>query len=150
MKQRNQLCVYVTLLSELLTHNSFEISHIAFHFQTKFHFQHLCFCSFRKSHSVNFSFSGPGIKISVAYQFSFFSFNEILSEKPFSNVVQNRYFLEFWRIYKKTPVLESPFNKIAVLMSHNFIKKLQHSCFPVTFGNFLEHLLYRIPPDNNF
>ena len=62
--------------------------------------------------------------VSAADWLSFFSFNEILSEKPFSNVVQNRYFLEFWRIYKKTPVLESPFNKIAVLMSHNFIKKL--------------------------
>ena len=40
--------------------------------------------------------------------------------------------------YRKTPVLESLFNKLAELKACNFIKKrLQHRCFPVKFAKFL-------------
>ena len=42
----------------------------------------------------------------------------------------------------KTPVLESPFNKVVDLDTYNFIKNsLQHCCFPVTFAHFflIEH-----------
>ena len=41
-------------------------------------------------------------------------------------------------IHKKTPVLESIFNKIADFQACNFIKKwLQHRCFPVNIAKFL-------------
>ena len=55
---------------------------------------------------------------------------------------------------RKTPVLESLFNKVAGLKACNFIKKrLKHSCFPVNIEKILraaffkEHL--RWPPLNN-
>ena len=42
-------------------------------------------------------------------------------------------------IHRKTPVLESLFNKIPDLQACNFIKKrLQHSCFPVNIAKFLK------------
>ena len=42
------------------------------------------------------------------------------------------------KFYRKTPVLESIFNKVAGLKACNFIKKrLQHRCFPVKFAKFL-------------
>ena len=53
---------------------------------------------------------------------------------------------KFRNIHRKTPVLESYFNKIAGLKACNFIKKkLQHSCFPVNIAKlknifFEEHL----------
>ena len=44
----------------------------------------------------------------------------------------------FFEFHKKTPVLESLFNKVAGLRTWNVIKKtLQHSCFPVSFVKFL-------------
>ena len=44
-------------------------------------------------------------------------------------------------------MLASLFNKAAGLEPCNFIKKrLQHSCFPVKFERFLEHLFYRTSP----
>ena len=41
--------------------------------------------------------------------------------------------------YRKTPVLESLFNKVAGLQPGNFNQKnrLQHRCFPVNIANFL-------------
>ena len=45
---------------------------------------------------------------------------------------------ELLDIYRKTPVLESLFNKVAGIKVYNFIKeKLQHRCFPMNIGNFL-------------
>ena len=42
-------------------------------------------------------------------------------------------------IHRKTPVLESLFDKVAVLQPINFIKKrLQHRCFPVNIEKFLK------------
>ena len=55
-----------------------------------------------------------------------------------------KYFAKFPR---KTPVLESLFNKIAGLAACNFIKKtLQHRCFPVKLAKFLRTpFFYRTP-----
>ena len=40
-------------------------------------------------------------------------------------------------MHRKTPVLESLFDKVAVLQPSNFIKeKLQHRCFPVNIAQF--------------
>ena len=48
-------------------------------------------------------------------------------------------FLKFRNIHRKTPVLESLFNKVAGLKAYNFIKKnFYHSCcFPVNTAKFL-------------
>ena len=41
-------------------------------------------------------------------------------------------------MYKKTPVLESLFNKVGDLKACNFVKKShQQSCFPVNIAKFL-------------
>ena len=58
---------------------------------------------------------------------------EVTSDK--SNVLQNRWSQKFCNIQKKTPVLESLFNKVALKL---FIKKrVQHSYFPVNIAKFL-------------
>ena len=44
-------------------------------------------------------------------------------KQPFANVLKNRYSEKFHNIHKKTPVLDSLFNKAAVLKAYNFIKK---------------------------
>ena len=52
--------------------------------------------------------------------------------QPFADVLQNKCSKKFHVFYRKTLVLESPFNKVAGLMARNFIKKrLQHICFPI-------------------
>ena len=49
---------------------------------------------------------------------------------------------KMYKFHRKTPVLESLFNKVAGRQAWNFIKKrLQHWRFPVKFAKFL-----RIPP----
>ena len=46
--------------------------------------------------------------------------------------------------HRKTPVLESLFNKVAGLRICNFVKKrLQNRCFPMKFSNFLRILILR-------
>ena len=53
-------------------------------------------------------------------------------------VPRNRSSLQCPNIHRKTPVLDSLFNKVAGLQISNFIKKwLQHRCFPVNVANFL-------------
>ena len=48
---------------------------------------------------------------------------------------------KFRRFHRKTPVLESLFNKVAGLQACNFItNRLQHRCFPVKFTKFLRTL----------
>ena len=43
-----------------------------------------------------------------------------------------------WRFHRKTPMLESVFNKIAGVQAYNFMKRrLQHKCFPVKKTEFL-------------
>ena len=50
-----------------------------------------------------------------------------LEKQSFENVQQNRCSLEFCNIHRKTPVLESVFNKVA----------LQHRCFLANITKFL-------------
>ena len=53
----------------------------------------------------------------------------------------------FSRIHKKTPVLESNFNKVTGVYPATSLKKgLQHRCFLVNFARYLTHLFYRTPP----
>ena len=53
----------------------------------------------------------------------------------------------FSRIHKKTPVLESNFNKVTGVYPATSLKKgLQHRCFLVIFARYLTHLFYRTPP----
>ena len=54
---------------------------------------------------------------------------------------------KFHKIHRKTPVLESLFNKVVGLKACNFIKnRLQHGCF-VKFANLLRtSFFYRRPP----
>ena len=70
--------------------------------------------------------------------FHFFLSSPPLLEAVIRNVLQNRCFLKFRQFHRKTPVLESRFNKVAGLKACNFIKKrFQHSCFPVKFAKFI-------------
>ena len=51
---------------------------------------------------------------------------------------ENRCFLKFRNILRKTPVAESLFNKVAGLQPCNFIKyRLQHRCFLVNIAKIL-------------
>ena len=57
----------------------------------------------------------------------------------------------FANFYRKTPVLDSLFNKVAGPQACSFIKKrLQHRCFPVKFAKllrtpfFTEHLRWQV------
>ena len=66
----------------------------------------------------------------------------------------SKVFLKFCNIRKKTPVLESLFNKVAGLQACNFIeKRLQQRCFPVNIAKSLRTVFYRKPlvavSDNN-
>ena len=59
--------------------------------------------------------------------------NEI-AKQAFENVLQNKCSYEIRKFYRKTPMLESLFNKVHAV----FIKKrLQHRCFLVKFFKFL-------------
>ena len=65
-------------------------------------------------------------------------FKNCLQKHSFADVVQNRSSLECANIHRKTPVLDSLFNKVAGLQTCNSIKNgLQHRCFPVNVANFL-------------
>ena len=63
---------------------------------------------------------------------------EYMQKQSFTDVFQNRCSLKFHKFHRKTPVLESFFNKVVRLKACSFInKRLQHSCFPVKFVKFL-------------
>ena len=53
------------------------------------------------------------------------------------DVLQNRCSWKFRKIYEKTPLLESPLNKVTGL------KRLHHKCFLWFLQNFQEHLMIR-------
>ena len=56
----------------------------------------------------------------------------------FADFFQTRCSWRFCNIHRKTPVLESLFNKAVGLQSCDFIKKrLRHRCFPVNIAKFL-------------
>ena len=74
-------------------------------------------------------------------------------KQPFAYVVQINRFLKKRNIHRKTPALESLFNKVLVLQVYNLIKrKLQQRCFPVNIAKFLrtpffiEHLRWLLLP----
>ena len=73
------------------------------------------------------------------------SFLELAVCTCFSN---NVFLIISQHSHRRTPVLESPFNKIAGLKACNFIKKRVRSrCFLVNISNILkDSFFYRTPP----
>ena len=59
-----------------------------------------------------------------------------MQKQMFADVLQNRCSLRFRKIHRKTPDLESLFNKPLVLMACNLFR-LQHRCFPENFAKVL-------------
>ena len=54
-----------------------------------------------------------------------------IQEQSFAGVFHKRCSEKFCKIHRKTPVLESLFNKVAGHQACNFIKnRIQHRCFP--------------------
>ena len=63
---------------------------------------------------------------------------------PFAGVLQKRCSYKFRNIRKKTPALETFFNKDAGLRPETLLKKtLQQRCFPVKIGKILETALLK-------
>ena len=54
----------------------------------------------------------------------------------FADVLYNRCSYKFRNIHRKTPVLESHFNKVAGLRPVILLKRGQHRCFPVNIAKF--------------
>ena len=66
-----------------------------------------------------------------------------LQKQSFADVFENRCSYKFSNIHKKTPVLESLFNKVVDLQPCHFIKKrLLDRCFPVSITNFLRAFFF--------
>ena len=62
---------------------------------------------------------------------------------PLGNTKSYRFSSKFHKIHRRTPVLESLFNKVAGLKACNFIKnRLQHGCF-VKFANLLRTSFFK-------
>ena len=58
-------------------------------------------------------------------------------QKQPQGVCKNRCSQKFHNFHRKTLVLESPFNKVAVHKASNFTEmRMQHRCFPVKFAEF--------------
>ena len=58
-------------------------------------------------------------------------------KKPLETFYRKGYSLKFRNVQKKTPVLVSPFNRLAGFKTCNFLKKrLQHRCFPMNIAKF--------------
>ena len=75
-----------------------------------------------------------------------------LQKQFFTDFHQNNCSLKFSNIYRKTPGLESLFNKVAGLEARKSIKRrLQDKCFPVNIAKFLktvfsiEHIWWLLP-----
>ena len=62
-----------------------------------------------------------------------------VQKQPFADVLQNRCPWKFCKIHRKTPALESLFNKVAVL------KRLHHKCFFMIFVTLLRTRYNKIP-----
>ena len=59
-------------------------------------------------------------------------------QQPSEVFCKTRYSQKVEKFHRKTPVLESVFNKVADIKAYKFIeKKLQHRCFPLIFAKFL-------------
>ena len=66
-----------------------------------------------------------------------------MQKQSLADVLQIRCSYKLFKVHRKTPVLESLFNKVAGLQACNFIKKrLQRKCFPVKFAKFLRTNLF--------
>ena len=66
------------------------------------------------------------------------TFKNCLQKLSFADVLYNRSSLKCPNIHRKTPLLDSLFNKVAGPQTCNFIKKwLQHRRFPENVSNFL-------------
>ena len=74
------------------------------------------------------------ISNSLNRQMSFFKNN--FQKKSFADVLQNRCSSKFRKFYRKTPVLDSPFNKL-------FQNETPTQCFPVKFAKFWRTYFFR-------
>ena len=62
---------------------------------------------------------------------------EMLQKQLFVDVIQDKCSCKFCKFRRKTPMLESLFDKVAGLYTCNLIKKrFQHRSFPVNLQNF--------------
>ena len=64
---------------------------------------------------------------------------KVVQKQPFADVLQNRCSGKFCKIHRKTPLLESLFNKVTDL------KRVYHKCFPMIFANFSRTLYNKTP-----
>ena len=63
-------------------------------------------------------------------------------EQPPEVLYRKSCYWKFRNIHRKTPVLESVFNRLAGFKTCNFLKKrLRHRCFPVDIAKFLKTLI---------
>ena len=70
-----------------------------------------------------------------------------LGKQSFGDVLQNTFSQKFRKFHRKTPVLESIFNKLTGLHACNFIKKdSKYRSFPVKLTKFLKAPLCKTPP----
>ena len=59
----------------------------------------------------------------------------LFQKQSFADVLLNKCSKTFCKFDRKIPLLDSLFNKVAVLKACNFVnKRLQHKCFPVKFA----------------
>ena len=60
----------------------------------------------------------------------------MLQKQPFADVLQNRFFKNFFQYSQENASVESLLNK----------KRLQHTYFPVNISEFLRAAFFRTPP----
>ena len=66
-----------------------------------------------------------------------------VQRQSFADVPLNKYSEKFRKFGRKTPVVQSVFNKVAGLQAYNFVKKrLQHRCYLAKFAKFLRTLFF--------
>ena len=67
----------------------------------------------------------------------------------FTDILQNKCSQKLRKCTRKTPLLESLFNKVAGLISWNCIKKRPHHIYlRVSLSKFSKKLIYRTPPND--
>ena len=118
--QRCHLCII--LITGLLTRNNDAHSVKYTHFKQGNFFSRLIF--FSKSCSK--SMRQRNNKVTFLFLFQ---------KQSFADVLLNKCSKTFCKFDRKIPLLDSLFNKVAVLKACNFVnKRLQHKCFPVKFA----------------
>ena len=58
-----------------------------------------------------------------------------VQKQPFADILQNRCSWKFCKIHRKTPVLESLFNKVAHMVSYYLCEIFKNTYFPITHRN---------------